>query len=264
MEAPDSIESRLSSSEPEMADTIISAWNTADQGHQQQDEGQQDEGQQEKQPQNSPKQRTVCVVCRRRKVGCDKRRPCQHCKKSGVECVYPPDGKSAAREAIADAQIWGQLRRLEPMFKSLVDCMEQGAFPLSSPGSHPPLPQPSRPYAGDNPHPHPAPTPPHSVGSVGSVSAGGRRSDHRSDNGQSETQQVPVPIGQQSPPQDNEATPTAPDSAGVHAFDGEAVQGSGAATWSPYGTTAGQLVRDGAQQKYISGTFWESLHTDVS
>ncbi|KAF7553478.1 hypothetical protein G7Z17_g3603 [Cylindrodendrum hubeiense] len=243
--------------EPEMEDTIISAWNTTDSDQQQQQQ-QQDTGQPQSQSQNSPKQRTVCVVCRRRKVGCDKRRPCQHCKKAGIECVYPPDGKSAARDAIADAQILGQLRRLEPMFKSLVDCMEQGAVFPFSPGSHPTIPtlaQQSRPDSGDNA----APTPPHSVGSVGSASAAGRQVERRSDNGQSETQQVPTPLGHHSPPQesqDTDAIPTAPDRAGG------AVQESSALSWSPYGTTGGQLVRDGSQNKYVSGTFWDALHAE--
>ena len=33
--------------------------------------------------------------------------------------------------------------------------------------------------------------------------------------------------------------------------------------WSPYGNTTGQLVKDGGRNRYVSGRFWESLHTEV-
>ncbi|KAK7425511.1 hypothetical protein QQZ08_007952 [Neonectria magnoliae] len=261
-----------SPSEQEMVDTIISAWNTAgeEQEQQQQQQQQQQQTQQqhasqrETQPRNPPQPRRVCAACRRRKVGCDKKQPCQHCKKSGSECVYPPDGESAARQVFSDTQLWEQLHRLEPMFKTLADCMEQGTlFPSSSLGAASALSQDPRP---DPKNAHPAaPTPPAPPRSVGSASASDRQGQHASnlgfDNGRPATQQIPTPLGEQSPLQDTDSL-GASSSAGVPALGGEAAQGNAALAWSPYGTTTGKLVRDDGRRRFVSGTFWEALHTE--
>ncbi|KAH6952455.1 fungal-specific transcription factor domain-containing protein [Ilyonectria sp. MPI-CAGE-AT-0026] len=246
-----------------MADTIISAWNTAGE-----EQGQQQASERETQPRNPPQPRRVCAACRRRKVGCDKKQPCQHCKKSGTECVYPPEGESAARQVFADAQLWEQLHRLEPMFKTLADRMEQGfLFPSSSSGSSSTtLSQDPRP--GPKNARNPAPTPPAAPQSVGSASTstghrqGQHASDHRIDNGRATTQQVPTPLGEQSPPQDTDSLAGPPSSAGVPALGGEGVQGNAALAWSPYGTMTGKLVKDDGRRRFVSGTFWEALHTE--
>ncbi|KAF2103639.1 hypothetical protein NA57DRAFT_50511 [Rhizodiscina lignyota] len=38
-----------------------------------------------------------CITCRRRKVKCDKKQPCIHCTKMGIECVYPASGRKPRR-----------------------------------------------------------------------------------------------------------------------------------------------------------------------
>jgi hypothetical protein len=35
-------------------------------------------------------------------------------------------------------------------------------------------------------------------------------------------------------------------------------------SWSPYGRTVGKLVKDDGKRRYVSGHFWETLHTAVS
>ncbi|KAL6404547.1 hypothetical protein AUP68_13940 [Ilyonectria robusta] len=198
-----------------------------------------------------------------------------HCKKSGTECVYPPDGESAARQVFADTQLWEQLHRLEPMFKTLADRMEQGfLFPSSSSGSssttlsQDPRPDPK------NAHNPAAPTPPAAPRSVGPASTstghlqGQHASSHGIDNARPATQQAPTPLGGHSQPQDTDSLTGPPSSAGVSgaplALGGEGVQGNAALAWSPYGTMTGKLVKDDGRRRFVSGTFWEALHTEVS
>lgn len=38
-----------------------------------------------------------CLTCRRRKIRCDRRFPCSHCTKSGLECTFPVSGRTPTR-----------------------------------------------------------------------------------------------------------------------------------------------------------------------
>ncbi|EEU36755.1 uncharacterized protein NECHADRAFT_88930 [Fusarium vanettenii 77-13-4] len=176
-------------------DTIISAWNPTGDG-QEQREQQQQQAQQQTQPRMS---RRVYAACRRRKVGCDKKQPCQHCSKSGTECVYPPDNNPDAQQMLRDTRLLEQLHRLEPMFKTLVSCMEQGTLPPSVLNSVLPQSQPDP----KNMPPTP-PMPPHSVGSGGTGNQPGYR---LVGNESHATQQTPSPLQQShSPLQDTDST----------------------------------------------------------
>ncbi|KAF4964440.1 hypothetical protein FSARC_7626 [Fusarium sarcochroum] len=212
-------------------DTIVSAWN--------QDQQQQTQG-------RNTISRRVCVACRRRKVGCNKKQPCQHCKKSGTDCVYPTDSENGDRQLDRDTQLLEQLHRLEPIFKTLADCMEQGTLPVSlgpsssSSSSSSTLPNPSL----NKPPPPSPPTPPQSVGST---SLG-----HIPGTGLSAMQQTPSP-----------QSLLLQDADSIHPnIGGSASQEPEGLAWSPYGTSTGKLVMDDGRQRYVSGKFWEALHTE--
>lgn len=251
------------------SDTIVSAWNTS----------QNDQEQQQQQPQQAPQEtqprvpRRVCAACRRRKVGCDKKQPCQHCKKSGTECVYPPDNQnSEERQVLRDTELLERLHRLEPMLKTLASCMEQGALLPSVtnssvlsqnlPGHRENTSENTFASSGASPAP---PTPPRSVGSGSTV----KQPEHRlMGNETPRTAQAPNSLGQPSPIRDADLAGNVISNPSNAAGGGGSSQGispremSGLVE-SPYGTSTGKLVRDDGRQRYVSGTFWEALHTEV-
>lgn len=252
------------------SDTIVSAWNSAQEDQQQQ----QPQQQPRPQPQQSPQQETqprvprrVCTACRRRKVGCDKKQPCQHCKKSGTECTYPPENQSSEeRQIFRDSDLLERLHRLEPMLKTLASCMEHGSLlPPSGVGSvvsqNHQLGETSR--ASPTP-----PTPPRSVGSGSTVNRPEYRLNRTE---QPATRHAPSPLGQPSPIQDADliagsqpvpSDPARPVDAG--SSRGASPKDMSGLVESPYGTSTGKLVRDDGRQRYVSGTFWEALHTEVT
>lgn len=259
------------------SDTIVSAWNSAHDNQQQQQQQKQQPQQPQQQETQSRVPRRVCAACRRRKVGCDKKQPCQHCSKSGTECVYPPEHQTSdERQMFRDAGLLERLHRLEPMLKTLASCMEQGALLPSVTTSSSALPQDQPPAHRDNARENtlpntrrtsPAPpTPPRSVGS-GST---GNRPDYRlAGSDHPATMQAPSPLGQPSPLQDADlagaaqfTTPGNPGAGGL-ASQGVSPKEMPGLVESPYGTSTGKLVRDDGRQRYVSGTFWEALHTEV-
>ncbi|KAI9773754.1 MAG: hypothetical protein M1835_006104 [Candelina submexicana] len=55
-----------------------------------------------------------CTTCRRRKVACNKQRPCANCAKAGIECIFPPPGRAPRRaKKPPDTELLARLRRLE-------------------------------------------------------------------------------------------------------------------------------------------------------
>lgn len=86
-----------------------------------------------------------CVVCRRRKVRCDRRDPCANCTKAGIECHYPVTGRVPRRRA--DPATWtspaqkqsellSRLRRLEAVVTELAGQVEDGpGAPLITPAT---------------------------------------------------------------------------------------------------------------------------------
>lgn len=68
-------------------------------------------------PQPNPRS---CVTCRKRKVRCDKRHPCSHCNRAGIECVFPGPGRAPRRSRKPpDAELLARLRRLEGVVQHL-------------------------------------------------------------------------------------------------------------------------------------------------
>ncbi|EQB43919.1 hypothetical protein CGLO_17398 [Colletotrichum gloeosporioides Cg-14] len=269
MNSPDTIQSRPYPGNHETADSIVSAWNPAQLGDQSQSQQQTQDATQSR-IQALP--RRVCMACRRRKVGCDKKQPCHNCKKFGAECVYPSDSASAGRQILTDSQLWEQLHRLEPMFKTLADCVQQGSFlPFSS------IPSSSTTARDTNlstdvssaqaqeqrpgtvaEHPSPAPpTPPYSVGSTGAV--------HREQEVPATTLSAPnnanVLTGQ-SPPREAESLASTSSNTHASRMNGDKVEAESNLSWSPYGVSTGKLVKDDGRDRYVSGTFWEALHTE--
>ena len=61
-----------------------------------------------------------CVTCRKRKVKCDKKRPCSNCARASVECVFPKPGRAPRRpRKPQDAELLARLRRLEGVVQKL-------------------------------------------------------------------------------------------------------------------------------------------------
>ncbi|KAI1748769.1 hypothetical protein F4782DRAFT_341852 [Xylaria castorea] len=106
----------------------------------------------------SPKLRS-CVVCRSRKVRCDKQSPCTNCRRAGIPCVIPSADRPprwarrlerVAHNAVAGeraaqavdtptAQVMERLRSLESLVKDLSSQLEQAhvAANSSSTGNSP-------------------------------------------------------------------------------------------------------------------------------
>ncbi|KAH7213206.1 hypothetical protein DER44DRAFT_770394 [Fusarium oxysporum] len=221
------------------SDTITSTWSLA------RDEQQppQQRPQRDKQP-KTPKR--VCTACRRRKVGCDKKQPCQNCKKAGNDCVYPPSNDANAHQMIRDERLLEQLNRLEPMFKTLASYADRGMLPAVV-GSM--LPE----AANNN---HSSPTPPTPQHSAGSGSARDQPVYRPVGTQQTATQQTPSPPGQHSQPQGSEL------SGGEGQSKSSKGKGTPGSAWSSLGTSTGKLVKDDGRHRYVSGTFWESLHNE--
>lgn len=62
-----------------------------------------------------------CVVCRQRKVKCDRQQPCSNCTRSKCACVYPTGRGRAPKRArrVADAQLADKLARLETIIQRM-------------------------------------------------------------------------------------------------------------------------------------------------
>ncbi|KAI0466407.1 fungal-specific transcription factor domain-containing protein [Xylaria cf. heliscus] len=62
-----------------------------------------------------------CVLCRQRKVKCDRRQPCSNCLRAGANCVHPPGAGRAAkrpRQAV-DVKVLDRLSQLETTIRRL-------------------------------------------------------------------------------------------------------------------------------------------------
>lgn len=254
-------------------DTIVSAWSSAPEDHHEQEQlpQQQHHGQQltseETQPQ-VPKR--VCTACRRRKVGCDKKQPCQHCKKSGNECIYPRDNqRQDERQILRDTELLERLHRLEPMLKTLASCMKQGALRPSTANTSL-LAQAHDQNAPENRHSSPTPpTPPRSVG-CGCTNNVSQPESHLPSTQQLATSHTQSPLGRQPSTMRqggsarNVRSNPRSTAGNSGSSQGTSPKESPGLVESPYGTSTAKLVRDDGRQRYVSGTFWESLHTEVS
>ncbi|KAL3447975.1 fungal-specific transcription factor domain-containing protein [Aspergillus insuetus] len=64
-----------------------------------------------------------CITCRRRKVRCNKRLPCSHCIRAGIECIFPPPGRAprkTKRPPPENAELLSRLRQLESIVESAI------------------------------------------------------------------------------------------------------------------------------------------------
>lgn len=62
-----------------------------------------------------------CVLCRQRKVKCDRRQPCSNCVRARASCVHPPGAGRAAkrpRQAV-DTKVLDRLSHLETTIRRL-------------------------------------------------------------------------------------------------------------------------------------------------
>lgn len=85
-----------------------------------------------------------CVVCRRRKVACDKQCPCSNCRRGNITCVFPSRDQpprwtrnAAAAEALAPQaakpDVMERLRSLEKLVRELSG--QQGQIPVDAAGA---------------------------------------------------------------------------------------------------------------------------------
>ncbi|KAH7144293.1 fungal-specific transcription factor domain-containing protein [Dactylonectria estremocensis] len=75
-----------------------------------------------------------CVICRRRKVRCDRRDPCSNCVRAGIDCHYPVTGRVPRRSrdpsalkspAQKQSELLSRLRRLEAVVTELSAQVEE-------------------------------------------------------------------------------------------------------------------------------------------
>ncbi|RWA03600.1 hypothetical protein EKO27_g11506 [Xylaria grammica] len=105
----------------------------------------------------APQKLRSCVVCRSRKVRCDKESPCSNCRRAGIPCVIPSADRpprwarrlerfahnAAAGERSAPAgdppttQVMERLRNLESLVKDLSSQLEQAHALSNSTGNSP-------------------------------------------------------------------------------------------------------------------------------
>jgi hypothetical protein len=64
-----------------------------------------------------------CFVCRRRKVKCDKKQPCENCSKMGTACIFPTTSKK--RLLPPSPELLKTLQMLEKAVKALDPSMRQ-------------------------------------------------------------------------------------------------------------------------------------------
>ncbi|KAI0203723.1 fungal-specific transcription factor domain-containing protein [Astrocystis sublimbata] len=81
-----------------------------------------------------------CVLCRQRKVKCDRRQPCANCVRAGANCVHPPGAGRAAkrsRQAGVDGKVMDRLSQLEMTIRHLQQQAKDRGVEFNLPsGSH--------------------------------------------------------------------------------------------------------------------------------
>ncbi|KAJ5726314.1 uncharacterized protein N7483_007671 [Penicillium malachiteum] len=88
-----------------------------------------------------PKPRS-CVICRSRKVRCDKLSPCSNCRRANIACIYPSGDRPprwARRLERAERPVTGEvmdrLHHLESLVKELTEQLEQAYAAAKSPAA---------------------------------------------------------------------------------------------------------------------------------
>ncbi|KAM5369661.1 hypothetical protein ACJZ2D_008920 [Fusarium nematophilum] len=70
------------------------------------------------QPSNAGRKRRSCFMCSKRKVKCDKQKPCHNCAKAGCECVFP-DVTASRTQVTMTPELVEMLHRLEKAVQTL-------------------------------------------------------------------------------------------------------------------------------------------------
>jgi len=72
----------------------------------------------------APLHQISCIVCRQRKVKCDKQQRCSNCAKAGIECIYSVPARPRRRigngrspEDVSREELIQRVRRYEALFK---------------------------------------------------------------------------------------------------------------------------------------------------
>lgn len=62
-----------------------------------------------------------CLVCRSRKIKCDRQKPCSNCVRQGVDCTYPPGPGRAPKNSCKkpNPRILDRLSRIETLVRQL-------------------------------------------------------------------------------------------------------------------------------------------------
>ncbi|KAH6952468.1 hypothetical protein BKA56DRAFT_638437 [Ilyonectria sp. MPI-CAGE-AT-0026] len=70
------------------------------------------------QPSNAGRKRRSCLMCSKRKVKCDKQKPCHNCAKAGSECIFPSIAANRNQAGMAP-ELVDMLHRLEKVVQTL-------------------------------------------------------------------------------------------------------------------------------------------------
>jgi hypothetical protein len=78
-----------------------------------------------------------CVLCRQRKVKCDRRQPCSNCIRAEATCVHPPGAGRAAKRPrqVVDARVLDRLSQLETTIRRLQQQAKDREVDSDSPGA---------------------------------------------------------------------------------------------------------------------------------
>ncbi|KAG8425724.1 hypothetical protein J3459_009742 [Metarhizium acridum] len=82
----------------------------------------------------------ACVMCRSRKLKCDRIKPsCTRCRKVGGECVYPESRRKPTYKRRNVKEIEARLAQVESYLKEVNKGVDEGANSNASQQSDPPL-----------------------------------------------------------------------------------------------------------------------------
>lgn len=177
---------------------------------------------------NAGRKRRSCFMCSKRKVKCDKQKPCICCVKAGIECVFPTNAANR-NEAGRTPELVDMLQRLEKAVQTL------GPKYHEKPDSE--LPPAHGPLSKDDDGPRTefrlSTAPPATLESV--------------------TNQTDVELSNQK------GTSELGRTSQITGAKGEASSVS-----SNHGESPGKIVRDHGKDTYVRRWFWDDGNTEVS
>lgn len=175
---------------------------------------------------NAGRKRRSCLMCSKRKVKCDKQKPCTCCVKAGIECVFP-NNATTRTEAGMTPELVEMLERLEKAVQTLgpKDSVTSEVIP---PTGHHPFSRDRGPQTDFRPPSAPSPTPEGAATKTGSGF---------------HNQGVPIGIGKSS--------------------QGIESRGKAPSVASSHGESPGKIVRDHGRDTYVRRWFWDEGNTEV-